>query len=196
MSTDETRTNDGDQASEPDVEPAPSLPTLTVRAAGPASFQRQIDDSGPVDAVAIHHDVDVTISRDLRGPGEFLEFVETDHHGKIIVNRRSLIDQLLSGLERDDGYSRAGAASDWSVTIEGSASEWKQFALALVDDEQSSSDVLPAKEAVWKLHTLVEAEVTNAGAVLALLDLVDEHDLDVDCTSFVARIQEADIGCT
>lgn len=171
--------------------------SLTLRAAGPATYKRRLEDSEYVDSVAIHQDVVVTISRVLRGPSEFRECIDLGHHNKPIVDQESIIDQLLTG--RCDRYSRSDPLSDWSVTIEGTATDWKQFALALATDEDSewdSSEVATAtaEGAVWILRTLIDAEVADTGASLAVLELIDEHDLDIDCAPFVDRIRDESTG--
>ncbi len=128
MTGDDTPTDETDQLVD-SAKASASRPTLTLRAAGPATFKRRIDDSDHVDGVAIHHDVTVTISRELCGPDEFREIVDLDQQGEPVVDREQILDQLLAS--RNSDYSRAGPLEEWSVTVEGVTPDWKQFALVL-----------------------------------------------------------------
>lgn len=189
-STEETAQSDADQTDT-------SCPMLTLRAAGPATYKRQIEDSEYVDGVAIHQDVVVTISRLLRGPSEFYEFVDVDQRGTPIVDRQQIVDQLLAG--RGEGYSRSGPLTEWSITVEGTASNWKRLALAIAGDRDSESErqvtgAETAEAAVRILHALIDGGITDSGASLAVLELVDEHELSVDCTPFVEQIDDGQLG--
>ncbi|WP_226023943.1 hypothetical protein [Halomicrobium salinisoli] len=196
MTDGENTPDETNHAPDDDAEGSAS-PTLTLRSAGPATYKRRIDDSEYVDGVAIHTDVTITISRSLHGTDEFREFVELDHRGIPIVDQPQLVDQLLA--DRSGGYSRSGSIDEWTVTIEGTAADWKWLALALTTDgdgEDPIEDVgdKTATDAVEILHALVDGAITDAGASLAVLELVDEHDLDVDTEPFVDRLGDGSIG--
>ncbi|WP_226024022.1 hypothetical protein [Halomicrobium salinisoli] len=174
-----------------------SHPALTLRAAGPATYKRRIDDSEYVDGVAIHHDVSVTLSRELRGPDEFREIVDLDQQGEPVVDRERIVDQLLAS--RNPDYSRAGPLEEWSMTVEGAAVDWKQLALALATDDGANIPVDDvgtemAIDAVWILYELIDAGMTKAGASLAVLELVNEQDLRIDCEPFIDQLSAAEIS--
>ena len=75
-----------------------------------------------------------------------------------------------------DGYQRAGIKDDWSLEMNGTAADWKQMGLNLVPDlHRRSSDEGATVRRLWDLAA---DGVTNDGAVLAALDLVDQHEID------------------
>ncbi|WP_226013595.1 hypothetical protein [Halomicrobium salinisoli] len=194
--TDDTPADETEQATRSD-EASASYPTLTLRAAGPATYKRRIEDSNHVAGVAIHDDVAITISRVLSEPAEFRELVEIDQCGEPLVDRERIVDDLLANRSTD--YSRSGPLEEWSVTVEGPAADWKQFALVLATDGDTVAsiedvDTETATDAVWILHELIDAGMTEAGATLAVLELVDEYDLRIDCEPFVDRLDDGSIG--
>ena len=75
-----------------------------------------------------------------------------------------------------EGYQRSGSKDDWTLKVTGTAADWKQLILDLVPDfHRRSSDEGAAVRRLWDLAA---DGVTNDGAVLAALDLIDQHDIE------------------
>jgi len=153
-----------------------ATPTLTVVATGPATFTWQVSGDDEASILARHDTVELTIERELHSAAEFETVVDPMFKGNgPTVSRTMLIDRLLDE-HAMDGYQRTGNRDDWSLEITGTAADWKQLSLDLVPDlHRRSSD---EGSAVRRLWDLAADGVTNDGAVLAALDLVDQHDID------------------
>jgi hypothetical protein len=152
-----------------------ATPTLTVVATGPATFTRQVSDD-EASILAKHDTVELTIERELHSAAEFETVVDPMFNGNgPTVSKTMLIDRLLNE-HAMDGYQRAGIKDDWSLEINGTAADWKQMGLNLVPDlHRRSSDEGATVRRLWDLAA---DGVTNDGAVLAALDLVDQHEID------------------
>ena len=150
-------------------------PSLTVGGTGPATFTRQVSGDDEASILAKHDTVELTIERELHSAAEFETVVDPMFKGNgPTVSRTMLIDHLLNEHVMD-GYQRAGNRDDWSLEITGTAADWKQMGLDLVPDlHRSSTDEGAAVRRLWDLAA---DGLTNDGAVLAALDLVDQHDI-------------------
>lgn len=151
-------------------------PTLTVVATGPATFTRQVSSDDEASILAKHDTIELSIERELHSADEFETVIDPMFDGNgPTVSKPMLIDRLLNE-HAMDGYQRAGNRDDWSLEITGTAADWKQISLDLVPDlHRRSTDEGAAVKRLWNLAA---DGVTNDGAVLAALDLVDQHDID------------------
>lgn len=153
-----------------------TTPTLTVVATGPATFTRQVSGDDNADILAEHYTVDLTIERELQSAADFETVIDPmfDGSGPTVCKLRVIEDLIYE--HAMDGYERAGGKDDWSLEITGTTADWKQLSLDLVPDLHRSSTDKGA--AVRRLWNLAADGVTNDGAVLAALDLIDQHDID------------------
>jgi hypothetical protein len=151
-------------------------PTLTVVATGPATFTRQVSGDDEATILAEHDTVELSIERELQSADDFETVIDPMFDGNgPTVSKTMLIDRLLDE-HAMDGYQRAGNRDDWALEITGTTADWKQISLDLVPDlHRSSTDEGAAVRRLWNLAA---DGVTNDGAVLAALDLVDQHDID------------------
>lgn len=185
MSTD---TPDADSTDE--TEPTPDhtkdhavSPTLTVVATGPATFARQIGDDNAT-AVATHQDVEVTIKRDITTAADFGQVLDPTFKGRgPTICKTAVVDQLLAD-HAMDGYTRAGEPDSWVVTISGTTDDWKQMGLALEPEGKLHRKGDRYSTVIWNLYSLAADDVTNDGAVLAALDLIDQHEIDASRSRF------------
>ena len=143
-----------------------STPTLTVVATGPGTFTRQVSDDEEASILAEHETVALSFEAVLD---------PTFKGGGPTVSEAVVIDSLLTD-HAMDGYQRAGSTGDWSLELTGTATDWKQLSLNLVPDlHRCDTDEAAAVTRLWRLAA---DGVTNDGAVLAALDLVDQHEID------------------
>jgi hypothetical protein len=158
------------------TEPDPSVPELTVVASGPATFTRQVSADEPASILAEHDKVSLHIEREIRSADAFETVIDpTFRGGGPTVCKSVLVDDLLAD-HAMDGYQRDGAIDDWSLELTGTATDWKQLALDLVPDIHRCDTTEAA--AVTRLWNFAADGVTNDGAVLAALDLVDQYEID------------------
>lgn len=153
-----------------------ATPTLTVVATGPATFTRQVSGDDNADILAEHDTVELTIERELQSADDFETVIDPmfDGNGPTVCKLRVIEDLIYD--HAMDGYERAGGKDDWSIEISGTTANWKQMGLDLVPDlHRRSTDEGAAVRRLWNLAA---DGVTNDGAVLAALDLVDQHDID------------------
>jgi hypothetical protein len=169
-----------------------ATPTLTVVATGPATFTRQVSDDDGASILAKHDTVELTIERELHSAAEFETVVDPMFKGNgPTVSRTMLIDRTLNE-HAMDGYQRTGNRDDWSLEINGTAADWKQMGLNLVPDlHRRSSDEGAAVRRLWDLAA---DGVTNDGAVLAALDLVDQHSIDTRRAKLTELLTEGGDG--
>jgi hypothetical protein len=169
MSTERSDSSTDTTAQQPDA-------MLTVVATGPATFTRQVSDDGNADILAEHDTIELTIERKLQSANDFQTVIDPmfDGNGPTVCKLRVIEDLIYD--HAMDGYERAGCKDDWSLEITGTTADWKQLSLDLVPDlHRSSTDEGAAVRRLWNLAA---DGVTNDGAVLAALDLVDQHDID------------------
>jgi hypothetical protein len=158
------------------TEPDPSSLELTVVASGPATFTRQVSADEAASILAEHDSVALHIEREIRSADAFERVIDpTLSGGGPTICKSVLVDDLLAD-HAMDGYQRDGAIDDWSLELTGTATDWKRLALDLVPDlHRCDTDEAAA---VTRLRKLAADGVTNDGAVLAALDLVDQHGID------------------
>ncbi|WP_092659317.1 hypothetical protein [Halorientalis persicus] len=151
---------------------------LTVVASGPATFTRQVSADEPASILAEHDGVSLHIEREIRSADAFETVIDpTFRGGGPTVCKSILVDDLLAD-HAMDGYQRDGAIDDWSLELTGTATDWKQLALELVPDlHRCATDEAAA---VTRLRKLTADGITNDGAVLAALDIVDQHGIDTN----------------
>jgi hypothetical protein len=158
------------------TEPDTSVPTLTVVATGPAMFTRQVSADEAASILAEHDSVTLHIEREIRSANAFESVLDPTFRGSgPTVCKPVIVDDLLAD-HAMDGYQRDGEIDDWSVELTGTATDWKQLALDLVPDlHRCDTDEAAAVTRLWNLAA---DGITNDGAVLAALDLVDQHEID------------------
>ncbi|WP_136718597.1 hypothetical protein [Halorientalis salina] len=185
MSTD---TPDADTTDETDLTPDhtndhAAAPTLTVIATGPAAFARQIGDDDAT-VVATHQDIKVTIERDITAAEDFEQVLVPTFKGRgPTICTTAIVDRLLAN-HAMDGYTRAGEPDSWEVTITGTTDDWKQMGLALEPEGKLHRKGDRYSTVIWNLYSLAADDVTNDGAVLAALDLIDQHEIDASRSRF------------
>jgi hypothetical protein len=147
-----------------------------VVATGPATFTRQISADEAASILAEHNDVFLHIEREIRSADAFETVIDPTFRGSgPTVCKSVIVDDLLAD-HAMDGYQRDGEIDDWSVELTGTATDWKQLSLDLVPDlHRCDTDEAAAVTRLWRLAA---DGVTNDGAVLAALDLVDQHEID------------------
>jgi len=109
------------------------------------------------------------------------------------VERGAFVDRLLEELDSGAMYERQSSgtakAPQWELTIEGTATEWQRLMMDfIVREERDDED--RAYQAVSYLEQLLASGLANAGAALAALALIDEHDVDRSTDSFREYIDE------
>lgn len=176
------------------TESSAETPTVTVIATGPATFTRRADTGDDVATIqATHQTVALQIERQIQSADTFETLLEPMFRGSgPTVCPPVVIDTLLEKHARD-GYKRAGDTDDWELTITGTATAWKRLALQLVPDLTRGRTTQAA--AVHRLADLVQDEITNDGAILAALDLIDQHGIeDIRTERFTTHL--SDMGDT
>jgi len=156
--------------------PDTSVPTLTVVATGPTTFTRQVSADETASILAEHDSVTLHIEREVRSADAFETVIDPTFRGSgPTVCKSVIVDDLLTD-HAMEGYQRDGDIDDWSLALTGTAPNWKQMSLDLVPDlHRCDSDEAAAVTRLWKLAA---DDVTNDGAVLAALDLVDQHEIE------------------
>jgi hypothetical protein len=150
--------------------------SLTVVATGPASFTRQVSSDDEASILAEHDTVELTIEREVYSAAEFETIVDPTFEGTGPTVCKPLVVDGLIDEHAMEGYQRSGSKDDWTLKVTGTAADWKQLILDLVPDfHRRSSDEGAAVRRLWDLAA---DGVTNDGAVLAALDLIDQHDIE------------------
>ncbi|AQL42120.1 hypothetical protein BV210_05060 [Halorientalis sp. IM1011] len=152
------------------------MPTLSVVATGPATFTRQVSTDEAASILAEHDSVSLHIEREIRSADAFETVVDPTFRGSgPTVCEPVIIDGLLAE-HAMDGYQRDGDIDDWSIELTGTATDWKQLSLDLVPDlHRCDTDEAAAVTRLWKLAA---DGLTNDGAILAALDLVDQYEIE------------------
>ncbi|WP_246989785.1 hypothetical protein [Halorientalis marina] len=149
-------------------------PSLTVVGTGPATFTRQVSDEASI--LAEHDTVELTIEREVYSAAEFETIVDPTFEGTGPTVCKPLVVDGLIDEHAMEGYQRSEIKDDWTLKVTGTVADWKQLILDLVPDlHRRSSDEGAAVRRLWDLAA---DGVTNDGAVLAALDLIDQHDIE------------------
>ncbi|WP_136718552.1 hypothetical protein [Halorientalis salina] len=142
--------------------------------------------------IATHQDVEVTIERDITAAEDFELFLDPTFKGRgPTVCKTAIVDRLLA-THAMDGYTRAGEQDSWTVTITGTADDWKQMGLALEPEGKLHRKGDRYSTVIWNLYSLAADGVTNDGAVLAALDLIDQHEIDASRSRFTDLLLSED----
>ncbi|WP_157525880.1 hypothetical protein [Halorientalis sp. IM1011] len=149
-----------------------------------------MSDDEAASILAEHDSVSLHIEREIRSADAFETVVDPmfDGNGPTVC-KPVIVDDLLAD-HAMDGYQRDGAIDDWSLELTGTATDWKQLSLDLVPDlHRCDTDEAAAVTRLWKLAA---DGITNDGAVLAALDIADQHDLDTRRDRLTELLTEAE----
>lgn len=192
MSTDTPDTVDDPESTAEDGRDDVAAPALTVRATGPARFSRQIARDEVADIVATHSEVTITVRRPIQSVETFEALIDPSFkHSGPTVCVPAVLDRLFEE-HTMDGYDRTGSAEDWTFTIDGTAGAWKQVGLSLVEENGLYRRGSREETVVWNLHSLASDGITNDGAVLAALDLIDQHEIEATRARFTDLLGDGD----
>src|SRR6056297_2223955 len=182
-----------------DVEPAPNQssepitgasPTVTVVATGPATFSRQICQDDEAEIVATHEVSEITIEHEINTADAFEQVLDPQFKGRgPTLCKNTIIDRLLDE-HTMDGYVRAGGPDAWSLTIVGTAEDWKELGLAMEPEGNLHRKGGRIETVCWNLRDLASDEFSNDSAVLAALDLIEHHDIDCSRSLFTDLLIE------
>jgi hypothetical protein len=187
-----SKTTNGDRNGE--QQPASSeaqFPDLTVHAEGTADRLWRINETSKADCLETVG-VKLAVEYDIDSSDEWRSLIDPDYvkHGQT-VEKGTIIDDLLDRLEghyRRQSSSRF-QASDWNLTVTGSATAWRRLFMEFSQMRGSDSD--RADKAALRLKQLLAADLADTGAALAALELINQYDLDTSTDTFMAEVTDS-----
>ncbi|MFU1782895.1 hypothetical protein ACM16X_16050 [Haloarcula japonica] len=187
-----SKTTNGDRNGE--QQPASSeaqFPDLTVHAEGTADRLRRVNETAKADCLETV-EVELAVEYDIDSSDEWRSLIDPDYvkHGQT-VEKGTIINDLLDRLEAH--YRRQSSsrfqASDWNLTVTGSATAWRRLFMEFSQMRGSDSD--RADKATLRLKQLLAADLADTGAALAGLELINQYDLDRATDTFMAEVTDS-----
>ncbi|KAA9396584.1 hypothetical protein Har1130_18235 [Haloarcula sp. CBA1130] len=171
-----------------------SFPELTVQAEGTADRLRRVNETGKADCLETV-EVELAVEYVIDSYDEWCSLIDPDYvkHGRT-VEKGTVIDDLLDRLE--EHYRRQSSsryeASDWKLTVTGSATAWRRLFMECM--QLRGSDLDRADKGTLRLKQLLAADLADTGAALAALELINQHGLDASPDSFIDEVADG-TGC-
>jgi hypothetical protein len=148
-----------------------SYPDLEVVARGPVRVERDLALADPQSFV-VENTRTATVRTEIDEYQELEEFLR--NKGKTDTNL--VVWQLVAYPSTD--YVEPADVSEWEVEFRAPVATWRTVACDIAANAYIHS--LTPKRSAKALRRFIRSGLTDNHAVFALLDLVDDHDVDID----------------